>query len=100
MPVAWTFKVYINKDKQKVYKIADKKQRNNKRLDGRETMDELKVEIALEVIQLKIVHFIKNNKEKDVNKFKKQLNILTTERDKIYELDEETIDKVYNVYLE
>lgn len=63
-------------------------------------MDELKVEIALEVIQLKIVHFIKNNKEKDVNKFKKQLNILTTERDKIYELDEETIDKVYNVYLE
>ena len=63
-------------------------------------MDELKVEIALEVIQLKIVHFIKNNKEKDVNKFKKQLNILTTERDNIYELDEETIDKVYNVYLE
>ncbi len=63
-------------------------------------MDELKVEIALEVIQLKIVHFIKNNKEKDVNKFKEQLNILTTERDKIYELDEETIDKVYNVYLE
>ena len=63
-------------------------------------MDELKVEIALEVIQLKIVHFIKNNKEKDVNNFKEQLNILTTERDKIYELDEETIDKVYNVYLE
>ena len=63
-------------------------------------MDVLKVEIALEVIQLKIVHFIKNNKEKDVNKFKEQLNILTTERDKIYELDEETIDKVYNVYLE
>ena len=26
LPVAWTFKVYINKDKQKVYKIADKKQ--------------------------------------------------------------------------
>lgn len=63
-------------------------------------MDELKVEVALEVIQLKIVHFIKNNKEKDVNRFKEQLNLLTTERDKIYELDEETIDKVYNVYLE
>lgn len=63
-------------------------------------MDELKVEVALEVIQLKIVHFIKNNKEKDVNKFKEQLNLLTSERDKIYELDEDTIDKVYNVYLE
>lgn len=63
-------------------------------------MDELKVEVALEVIQLKIMHFIKNNKEKDVNKFKEQLNLLTSERDKIYELDEEIIDKVYNVYLE
>ena len=63
-------------------------------------MDELKVEVALEIIQLKIVHFIKNNKEKDVNKFREQLNILTRERDKIYENDNETIDKVYNVYLE
>lgn len=63
-------------------------------------MDELKVEVALEIIQLKIVHFIKNSKEKDVNKFKEKLNILTQERDKIYELDKETIDKVYNVYLE
>ena len=63
-------------------------------------MDELKVEVALEIIQLKIVHFIKNNKEKYVNKFREQLNILTRERDKIYENDKETIDKVYNVYLE
>lgn len=63
-------------------------------------MDELKVEVALEIIQLKIVHFIKNNKEKDVNKFREQLNVLTRERDKIYENDKETIDKVYNVYLE
>lgn len=63
-------------------------------------MNELKVEVALEIIQLKIVHFIKNNKEKDVNKFREQLNILTRERDKIYENDKETIDKVYNVYLE
>ena len=63
-------------------------------------MNELKVEVALEIIQLKIVHFIKNNKEKDVNKFREQLSILTKERDKIYENDKETIDKVYNVYLE
>ena len=38
-------------------------------------MNELKVEVALEIIQLKIVHFIKNNKEKDVNKFREQLKI-------------------------
>ena len=63
-------------------------------------MDELKIEVALEIIQLKIVHFIKNNKEKDINKFREQLNLLTRERDKIYENDKETIDKVYNVYLE
>ena len=63
-------------------------------------MNELKEKVALEIIQLKIVHFIKNNKEKDVNKFREQLNILTRERDKIYENDKETIDKVYNVYLE
>lgn len=63
-------------------------------------MDELRVEVALEIIELKIVHLIKNNKEKDLEKFKEQLNTLVVERDKIYELDEDTINKVYNVYLE
>ncbi len=63
-------------------------------------MDELRVEVALEIIELKIVHLIKNNKEKDLEKFKEQLNTLVAERDKIYELDEDTINKVYNVYLE
>lgn len=63
-------------------------------------MDELRVKVALEIIELKIVHLIKNNKEKDLEKFKEQLNTLVAERDKIYELDEDTINKVYNVYLE
>lgn len=63
-------------------------------------MDELKVEVALEIIELKIVHLIKNNKEKNLNDFKEKLNTLVEEREKIYELDESTIDKVYNVYLE
>ena len=63
-------------------------------------MDELKIEIALEVIELKIVHLIKNNKEKNIELFKEKLNNLVEEREKIYELDETTIDKVYNVYLE
>ena len=63
-------------------------------------MDELRVEVALEIIELKIVHLIKNNKEKDLEKFKEQLNTLVAERVRIYELDEDTINKVYNVYLE
>lgn len=63
-------------------------------------MDEIKVEIALEIIELKIVHLIKDNKEKNITNFKEKLNTLVEDREKIYELDKETIDKVYDVYLE
>lgn len=62
-------------------------------------MDELKIEVALEIIQLKIVHLLKENKDKNIENFKEKLNTLIEEREKIYELDEETIDKVYNVYV-
>lgn len=62
-------------------------------------MDEIKVEVALEIIELKIVHLIKNNKEKNIDDFKLKLNKLVEEREKIYELDKETIDKVYDVYI-
>lgn len=63
-------------------------------------MDELKLEIAIDIMQRKIAHFIKNNKEKNLDVFKKQLQKLIEEEEKIYELDEETINKVYQVYLE
>ena len=63
-------------------------------------MEEIKVEVALEIIERKIINFIKNNKEKDLEKFKQKLSILVEERDKIYELDEDIINKVYDVYLE
>lgn len=62
-------------------------------------MENYKMEVALEIIQLKIIDFIKNNNGKDVKEFTKKLRELTEEREKIYELDEETMDKVYNVYL-
>lgn len=62
-------------------------------------MDELKVEIAIDIMQRKIAHFIKNNKEKDIKKFKEELQKLAEEEEKIYELDEVTIEKVYEVYL-
>lgn len=65
-----------------------------------EEINELKVDVALEIIQLKIVHFIKNYKGNDMNEFQEKLKQLTDEREKIYELDKETIDKVFNIYVE
>ncbi|MCI8412217.1 MAG: hypothetical protein HFJ40_07340 [Clostridia bacterium] len=62
-------------------------------------MDEIKLDVALDIIQRKIAYFIKNNKEKDIKIFKKQLEELLKEEEKIYELDEETIKKVFEVYL-
>ena len=63
-------------------------------------MDELKVEIALEIIQRKIVSLLKSNKDIDVDTAKEALKTLVEEREKIYNLDEETIEKVYNIYLD
>lgn len=63
-------------------------------------MDELKVEIALEIIQRKIVSLLKSNKDVDVDTAKETLKTLVEEREKIYNLDEETIEKVYNRYLD
>lgn len=63
-------------------------------------MDELKVEIALEIIQKKIVSLLKSNKDVDADTAKETLKTLFEEREKIYNLDEETIEKVYNIYLD
>lgn len=63
-------------------------------------MDELRVEIALEIIQKKIVHLLKNNKGDDMNTIKESLKTLVDEREKIYDLEKDTINKVYDVYLE
>ena len=62
-------------------------------------MDELRVEIALEIIQRKIVHLLENNKGKDISLVKEELKTLVEEREKIYELDKSTVNKVYDVYL-
>ena len=63
-------------------------------------MDELKVEIALEIIQRKIVSLLKSNKDVDADTAKETLKTLVEEREKIYNLDEETIEKGYNIYLD
>lgn len=62
-------------------------------------MDELNVELAIDIMQRKIAHFIRNHQETDFKTFKEELQKLSKEEEKIYELDEETIEKVYQVYL-
>lgn len=62
-------------------------------------MDEIRVELALEIMQLKIVHYIKTYKGKDRNEFEAELKKLSKERERIYELDEDAIKKAYDVYL-
>ena len=61
--------------------------------------EELKVEVARVISELMVVDFIKNNKEKDFNKYKEKLQKLIEQRDDIYELKQETIDKVYEDFL-
>ena len=56
--------------------------------------------MALEIIQRKIVSLLKSNKDVDVDTAKETLKTLVEEREKIYNLDEETIEKVYNIYLD
>lgn len=63
-------------------------------------MNEIRVELALEIMQLKIAHYIKKYNGKDKKEFQEQLKKLTNERDRIYQLDEDAINKVYNVYLQ
>ncbi len=62
-------------------------------------MDETKVEIAIEIMQKKIIEYIKNYKGKDKEEFERELKKLTEEKEKVYDLDEETIKKVYDTYL-
>lgn len=66
---------------------------------GEKKMDELKVELAIDIMQRKIAHFIRNNKETNLESFKEKLQQLVEEEEKLYELDEETIQKVYEIYL-
>lgn len=62
-------------------------------------MDELKVELAIDIMQRRIAQFIRNNKEKDLETFKKQLQKLIKEEEEIYKLDDKAIEKAYQVYL-
>lgn len=58
-------------------------------------MKDEKVDIAIELIERKIARYIKNNKEKNFEKFSKELKRMTEDREKIYDLDENTIERIY-----
>ena len=63
-------------------------------------MDELDLDIALDIMQLKIKEYLKNKTGLSKQEFIEGLKQLVEEKDKLYDLDDETIDKVYNLYLE
>lgn len=65
----------------------------------RKKVEEYKVELALQIIQIKIAEFIKNYKGKDKKEFIETVRKLKRERTEIYRLNKEIIDKTYNVYL-
>lgn len=60
--------------------------------------EEYKVELALYIIQLKIVKLLNSNNQENFEKFKSELEELKIERDKVYQLDTETINKIYEEY--
>ena len=59
-----------------------------------------RIELAINVINLKIAKEVKDNKEKEYSKFKEKITNLQDERDQIYLENEEVINKVLTQYLE
>lgn len=57
-------------------------------------------ELALYVINLKIADSIKNNTEKNFEKFNKKIQELNNEKNEIYKDNESVIEKVLTIYLE
>lgn len=62
-------------------------------------MNELDKEHALDVLNRKIAKYIRENKGNNIEEFREQLKRFAEEENKIYELDEETIEKVLKEYL-
>ena len=62
--------------------------------------DELQIEHALDILNRRIAKFMRDNKNRNLEDFKKKLIEFSNEEDKIYELDEQTIEKVFEQYLE
>lgn len=61
--------------------------------------EELKMEHALDILNRKIAKYIREQKETNIDEFKNKLREFAKEEDQIYELNEETIEKVIKEYL-
>lgn len=61
--------------------------------------DELKMEHALDILNRRVAKFIREHKDKNFKNFKEELEKYALEEEKIYLLNQETIDKVINEYL-
>lgn len=56
------------------------------------------LDLAIEIINMKIAKEIKNNKEKNFEKFKEKIINLKNQRKEIYKNNQEIIEKVLNEY--
>ena len=59
-----------------------------------------RIELAVNVINLKIAKEVKYNKEKEYVKFKEKITSLQEERDQIYLGNEQIINKILTEYLD
>ena len=57
-----------------------------------------KIDLALEIINLKIAKEVKENKEKKYSEFTKKIKILEDEKRAIYQNNEDVINRVIDVY--
>lgn len=57
-----------------------------------------KIDLALEIINLKIAKEVKENTEKKYSEFTKKIKILEDEKRAIYQNNEDVINRVIDVY--
>lgn len=56
------------------------------------------MELAIEIINIKIAKVAKENTNKNYSEFNKEINLLKKEKEKIYLNDRKIIDKVIKTY--
>lgn len=61
--------------------------------------DELQMEHALDILNRRVAKYMRDNKNINLEDFKKKLIEYSKEEDRIYELDKKTIEKVFEQYL-
>lgn len=62
-------------------------------------MEELKMEHALDILNRRIAKYMKEHKVTNIDEFKNRLKEFAKEEEEIYQLNENTINRVIDVYL-